>query len=96
MDKKDRVFLTKVAKKADEAHAIAKRVEEMVKELKIESPAIETLKTVTTNKLTQTFVLFENPAELQKHSGTIMELNKNIDTLCKTIGVKELRITYNL
>lgn len=92
MNKKDSDFIKKVAKKADDAHKMAKDALDAVKGITIEPKAANVQ--VGPAEPTQTWVLFSTPQELQMHSPSIMQLNREIDRLCKILKVKELRVTY--
>lgn len=95
MEKKDREFMMKVAKQAGDAMKIAQEAKAAVIAImpKAELPVADIISAGATEP-TQTYVQFANPQEMQKHAPSIMQLNKDIDSLCKAIGVKELRVTY--
>lgn len=96
----------KIASQAGEAVKIAKEALEIAKgqqfkvdgsELQLGSfteQAAASSATVLPHLPTQTWVVFDNPRELQKHSAQVAQLNKDIDQFCKSLGIKELKITY--
>lgn len=96
MEKADRDFIMKMSKKVDKACALAEKAMSTVLELS-KKPVKKTHKVNQidpTIETTKTYVVFDNPLELQKHSRDIMQINKNIDDMCKQLGVKELTITF--
>ena len=89
MNKNELNFIKKIAKKADESHKIAKEALDAIKNLKYE-PAEATLGPEPTT----TFVKFENVQQFQEHSPKIAKLNQEVHKLCKSLGIKELRINF--
>ena len=89
LTKADKDFLRKIAKKADDAYAIAKRIGEQDREIRIDSEALK-----VGNSKTTTFVRFSTKTELNRHTPAIQELTQNIDRLCKTMKLRELRVEH--